>query len=204
MNEVRWRCILQAGVPFRELTVFEPGAGSGDQTQFLLSMGVKKVIVSDGRPENVGIIKKRFAQDPRVEVLQGNLEESLGKEEFQIRAALVFLWGVYYYIFDPAPEFKILEQLSKIAPLIMLDYLESETSSSWIKNYNYEDLSASISKKSLRLTRLELYSGLKRIYGQVYLPVDQLNIKDPSNIDTPRKIVIASKNLLESPSLKQF
>jgi hypothetical protein len=203
LNECRWRILLQSGLSFHGKTIFEPGAGIGDQTQWLLSQGVKEIIVSDGRPENVGIIRKRFLDESRVTVVQRDLEAFLTQSSNVFQTDIVFLWGVYYHIHDPYPEFKILRQLSKISPIIVFDYLESLTELSWVQEYNYDDPSASISKKSLRLSRSDLVQGLLQIYNHVYFPKTQLDIIDPSNIATPRRIVIASQSPLNYFGLEE-
>jgi len=201
LNEARWRIILQTGIDFRDQVIFEPGAGIGDQTEWLLSVGAKQVIVSDGRMENISIINKRFAGDSRVSIFLADLEALQPFQGLNIKVDIVFLWGVYYHIFDPAPQFNILDKLSSIAPMIVLDYLESEEDAGFIQEYAYEDPSASISKKSLRPTKAELLEGLQRIYKYVYFPKIQLDIVDPSNISTPRRIIIASHKPLSQHGL---
>ena len=196
INELRWRLLLQTNINFEGKVIFEPGAGVGDQTQWLLKRGAAHIYVSDGRDVNVGLIRKRFNGDPRVTVLRGNLEWSLSESPFQLQADVIFLWGVYYHIYDPAPEFPVLKQLSQIAPLIVLDYLESATGADYVEHYGYDNVSASISYSSLRPTESTMQSALHKIFGNVYLPVDQMDWHDPAAPNTPRRIIIGSRDEL--------
>lgn len=201
LNELRWRLMLQTGIPIRGQTIFEPGAGVGDQTEWLLKQGAARVIVSDGRESNIGIIAKRFAGDERVQPILGNLEDCLDRPEFQITADLVFLWGVYYHINDPMPEFPILGKLARIAPVVVFDYLESATGENYVESYDYENPSASISHASGRPTRALMVDGLRRTFGHAYFPAEQMDWHDPSAPKTPRKIVVGSRRPLSYPGL---
>jgi len=69
INEYRWRLLLQTGITFEQKVIFEPGAGIGDQTSWLLNQGASRVIVSEGREINLSILKKRFSGDSRVSIL---------------------------------------------------------------------------------------------------------------------------------------
>jgi hypothetical protein len=203
LNELRWRLFLQTGIPIAGQTIFEPGAGIGDQTQWLLQQGASKIIVSDGRLNNIEIIRKRFYGNQRVLPIltEGNLEICLDQPEFQLKADLIFLWGVYYHINDPMPEFLVLKRLTNIAPVIALDYLESATGTDYIEVYNYENPSASISHASGRQTRATMIEGLRLAFGYVYFPVEQMNWHDPSAPSTPRRIIIGSRSPLHFQGL---
>ena len=201
VNEMRWRLFLQTGISIRGLTVFEPGAGIGDQTQWLLNMGASKVIVSDGRDSNVAIIKKRFKNEPKVVTLVGDLEDCLGRPDFNVQANLIFLWGVYYHINDPMPEFPILKKLASIAPLVAFDYLESSSGKDYVETYDYENPSASISHASGRPTQSMMVAGLRKSFPFVYFPREQMNWHDPSAPHTPRKIIVGSATPLNYAGL---
>jgi hypothetical protein len=201
LNELRWRLFLQTGILIEGRTIFEPGAGIGDQTQWLLQRGASKIIVSEGRETNIGVIKKRFNGDSRVIPMLGNLEECLDQANFRLKADLIFLWGVYYHINDPMPSFPILKQLANIAPIIALDYLESITGSDYIEAYDYENPSASIGHASGRQTPSSMIEALRSSYGHVYYPIEQMNWHDPSAPMTPRKIIIGSVSPLKYQGL---
>jgi hypothetical protein len=136
-----------------------------------------------------------------VETILGNLENCLELPEFQIKADLIFVWGVYYHINDPIPEFPVLKSLSKIAPIVALDYLESATGVDYVEKYDYENPSASISHASGRQTRASMIEGLRSHFGYVYFPTEQMNWHDPSAPNTPRLIIIGSKMPLTYPGI---
>jgi len=202
-NELRWRLFLQTGIPIADQTIFEPGAGIGDQTQWLLQQGASRVIVSDGRKDNIEIIRKRFLGESRVVTIlkEGNLEICLDEPDFQIKADLIFLWGVYHHINDPMPNFPVLKRLANISPVIALDYLESATGVDYIEAYDYENPSASKSHASGRQTRATMIEGLRSSFGYVYFPVEQMNWHDPSAPHTLRRIIIGSRSPLHYQGL---
>ena len=181
--------------------MFEPGAGIGDQTNWLLSLGFADVTVSDGRVENLEIIRKRFSGDPRIHTLVGNLEDCLETPEFEFRTEITFCWGVYYHILDPSPEFPVLMGLSRIAPIIVMDYLESATGTDFVQYYGQDNPSTSVSHASGRQTKQSMISSLKQSFGHVYFPREQMNYLDPSASGTPRRIVIGSRTPLTHPGL---
>lgn len=201
INEYRWRLLARTGITLKDKVIFEPGAGIGDQTAWLLNQGARKVIVSEGREINLSVIAKRFQENQLVEMFLGDLESCIDNPKFEIRADIVFLWGVYYHILDPVPTFPILQKLAKIAPTIVLDYQKSLTGVDWIEHYEYENTSASISHSSWRLTPRSMIKGLHDSFGFVYLPVEQMQWNDPSTLHAPRRIIIASVDPLDWPGL---
>src|SRR4051812_26674511 len=108
LNECRWTHFVSMGLPLAGQTIFEPGAGIGDQTEWLLSQGVKHIHVNDGRPDNLDIVRERFGSDPRVTFVEGNLEKCLGDPGFHFKVDFVFCYGVYYHLSDACPGFPIL------------------------------------------------------------------------------------------------
>ena len=44
LNELRWRLMVQTRISIENKIVFEPGAGVGDQTEWLLLSGMQKKI----------------------------------------------------------------------------------------------------------------------------------------------------------------
>jgi hypothetical protein len=176
--------------------IFEPGAGIGDQTNWLLSLGVDHVVVSDGRAENLEIIRKRFGDDLRIRTLVGNLEDCLETPEFNFRADITLCWGVYYHILDPLPEVPVLRGLARVAPVVVLDYLESATGTDFVQYYDQDNPSTSVSHASGRQTKESMVASLKSTFGNVYFPREQMNYFDPSAPETPRRIIIGSKKPL--------
>lgn len=198
LNKLRWDAFLATGLSLKGKTVFEPGAGVGDQTKWLLKQGIKWVIVNDGRPENLHIIWERFHTNPRVSrYLHGNLENCLDTPDFQFTVDFIFLWGVYYHLNDTF-DFQILRQLSCIGPTIAFDYLEGDDTT---EQYGFDNPGVAVSLSGIRPTTPTLMQALKEIWGYAYLPMTQLDWYDELAPNTPRRIVVASKTPLNNPQL---
>lgn len=197
LNQLRWDLFLKMGIPIKDQVILEPGAGIGDQTEWLLSQGAKHVFVNDGRPENLHIIFQRFGHDPRLTYVHGNLETDIPK--WDISADLVFLWGVYYHINDSLAEFNIMRALSKIAPVVVFDYLESREDGTTF--YGYDNPSTSVSQYAIRPTTKTMMEGLKKSWGYAYLPKEQMDWEDPLAAGTPRRLAAASIYPLNNPNL---
>jgi len=201
LNELRWDLLVKTGITIAGKTIFEPGAGIGDQTDWLLSQGAAHVFANDGRTANLAVIQKRFGEDPRVTLLLGNLEECLDRPEFQITADLVYMWGVYYHINDSLSEFQIMRQLARIAPTVVFDYLESANGSDWVEGYGYDNPSTSMSRLSGRPTRDTMIAGLKKAWGYAYMPKTQMDWFDPCAPSTPRRLAVGSRVELKCAGL---
>jgi hypothetical protein len=127
----------------------------------------------------------------------GDLENCLDRTEFQIKTDLIFLWGVYYHIDDPMPGFPILHQLARIAPTIVLDYLESPTEKDYVQTYDSDNPSRSINHASGRQSKSSMVAGMRSAFGYVYFPVEQMEDNaDIAVLKTPRRIIIGSKTPL--------
>ncbi len=192
LNRIRWDLFLKIGIPLFEQTIFEPGAGIGDQTEWLLHQGAKRIFVNDGRPDNLEIIRQRFKGNPRLSFVEGNLESAT----FNVQADLVFLWGVYYHVLDEG--FHILENLASVAPVIALDYLESN--SDGVTNYGYDNPSTSVSQRATRITTSSMVAALQKTFGYAYFPKEQMDWIDPLAAE-PRRIIVGSKHRLDYSGL---
>lgn len=197
LNRLRWDLFLQMGIPIKDQVIFEPGAGIGDQTEWLLAQGAKHIYVSDGREENVEIIRQRFGDHARLTAFVWDLESPL--EAIYPKADLVFLWGCYYHINDDLSDFKIMQALSRIAPVVVFDYLESQEDG--ITFYGYDNPSTSVSQYAIRPTTPTMMAGLKKSWGYAYLPKVQIDWEDPLAEGTPRRLAVASTSPLNNPNL---
>jgi hypothetical protein len=197
LNQIRWDLFLKMGIPVKDQVIFEPGAGIGDQTEWLLNQGAKHIYVNDGRPQNLDIIYQRFGRDPRLTYVHGDLEKDVPNWHFQ--ANLIYLWGVYYHIKDSVTEFNVLKDLTRIAPLLVMEYLENDQDG--IYSYGYDNPSTSLSQYGIRPTTPTMIAGLKRTWGHAYLPKEQMNWYDPLAESTPRRLAVASLHPLDNPNL---
>ncbi len=195
LNAMRWETFLSLGIPIEGKTIFEPGAGIGDQTQWLLDHGAKHIWVNDGREGNLQVIQDRFANDTRLTFALRDLECS---SAFQFKVDLVFCWGVYYHLRESFPAFPIMKGLASIGETIVLDYLEGDDTE---HSYGYDNPSTSLSRFAFRPRTETLMKALKYIWGHSYLPKKQLEWVDPVAPET-RLIAVASHvSLDDNPNL---
>ncbi len=194
LNAMRWETFLSLGIPIEGKTIFEPGAGIGDQTQWLLDRGAKHVVVNDGREGNLEVIRERFGTDQRLKYLLGDLERELVWASEKVD--LVFCWGVYYHLNESFPAFPIMKGLANIGKTIVLDYLEGEDLEI---SYGYDNPSTSLSRFAFRPRTETLMKALKYVWGHAYLPKKQLEWVDPVAPET-RLIAVASHVSLDDNS----
>jgi hypothetical protein len=202
LNAIRWEVFLGLGIPLEGKTIFEPGAGIGDQTEWLLNRGAGRIYVNDGRKENMDTIRARFEGNPRLTYCFGDLETCLSGPDFQFTADMVFLWGVYYHVNDQFGKFPIMQQLAKIAPMVVFEYLACPDDSTTF--YGYENVSTSLSQYAIRPTEKTMMDGLKETWGYAYLPKVQMNWEDPCAPGTPRRIAIGSRAPLDFSGISEY
>ena len=197
LNEARWKHFLWMGIKLAGKRLFEPGAGIGDQTQWLLAQGASHIYVNDGRPENLEYIQKRFEGDSRLTFVQGELEKCLDEPQFQFQVDFIYCYGVYYHLNESLEDMNIMRKLSRIGPTIAFDFLVGTNKPAF---YGYDNPSTSLSQWGIRPETSTLMQKLKEVWGYAYLPKEQLPWKDPENSE-PRLIGIASRVPLNNPNL---
>lgn len=190
LNKTRWEHFLGMDIPIEGLTIFEPGAGIGDQTEWLLEHGAAHIYANDGREENLGILRERFQNDLRVSTLHGDLESCLAFPEFDFYVDLIFCYGVYYHLREDYPGFTIMRQLSHKGRMIAFDYLAGNDGE---VHYGYDNPSTSISQYGFRPLRETMTSALKRYWNFVYAPKIQLEWTDP--IATEDRVVAVASHI---------
>jgi len=202
LNQVRWDHFLSIGIPLEGKTIYEPGAGIGDQTEWLLSQGVAHIWVQDGRECNADVIAQRFAFDSRVTVLpDADLESGLLDPAQQIPFVdLIFLYGVYYHIADRPPTFPVLHELAGMGEMIALDYLAGNDNE---VDYGYDNPSTALNQKGFRPYPETVLSALNDVWGYGYSPIKQLEWTDPLAAET-RLIAVGSHLLIDNPNLIRF
>ncbi len=198
LNAMRWETFLSLGIPIEGKTIFEPGAGIGDQTQWLLDQGALHIIVNDGRAGNLKVMTDRFGTDLRTSFINGDLEDRGTFAKCDFKVDLVFCWGVYYHLRESFPAFPIMKGLANIGETIVLDYLEGDDTE---MSYGYDNPSTSLSRYAFRPRTETLMKALKYIWGYSYLPKKQLEWVDPVAPET-RLIAVASHvSLDDNPNL---
>ena len=198
LNETRWNHFLAMGIPIKNQLIFEPGAGVGDQTEWLLKQDPMFIWVNEGREGNAEIIRDRFVGNFRVEVFCGDLESCLAFPEYDFYADLIFCYGVYYHLREDE-QFTIMRQLSKLGETIAFDYLAGEDGE---VSYGYDNPSTSISQYARRPRRETMTAALKTCWEFVYDPKEPLAWVDPQAYED-RVVAVASHVELNNPSLIQ-
>lgn len=200
LNRTRWDQFLSMGIPLEGQTIFEPGAGIGDQTEWLLAQRAAHIYVQDGRDENMAIIHERFDDEPRVTILPvGNLEQCLPEMPFH-GLDLIYCYGVYYHIDEKMDTFPIMRAFAEIGKVIVIEYLEGNDTTA---HYGYDNTSTSLTRYGCRPRHDTLLKAMKDIWGYAYDPKNQLQWTDPMAAET-RLIAIGSKSAIVNEQLKQF
>ena len=155
------------GLPLADRTVLEVGAGIGDHTSFFIDRGCQ-VITTDGRPENVELLRKRY---PGLDVRLLDLNR-IGPD-FREIAEVVYCYGTLYHLERPA---EALEFLGRCCHSLLL--LETCVSFGNEETLNpckelASNPSQSVSGIGCRPTRAWVYAQLKRHFSYVYLPITQ-------------------------------
>lgn len=197
LNKCRWDHFLSMGIPINGKTIFEPGAGIGDQTEWLLEQGASKIQVHEGRPDNREIIRERFDEDERVLIGGGILEEMIGM--LTLNVDLIFCYGVYYHLRDDA-DFRILRQFSKLGEVMAFDYIAGNDCE---YSYGYDNPSTSIAQYAFRPRPESIAAAVKDSFGFAYSPKIPLDWNDPIAAED-RRILVGSKNRLDNPNLIQI
>lgn len=117
LNGRRWEHLAQLGLPLGGRSVLEVGAGIGDHTGFFLDRGCR-VTATEGRPENLAYLARRFRGEEAVSTHPLDLDEPVdvpgGPWE------VCYCYGVLYHLLRPA------EALAFLAPRVT-DMLLLET-----------------------------------------------------------------------------
>ena len=121
LNKCRWDHFLRMGLSVQGKTVFEPGAGVGDQTEWLLKQDPRQIFVNDGRKKNLEIVHERFGNDPRVSYHEGDLETCL--PSFTFHVDFIYCYGVYYHVHETLPEFHIMREFARIKDAEIAEHL---------------------------------------------------------------------------------
>jgi hypothetical protein len=166
-NQRRLEHLASLGLPIAGLSVIEVGAGIGDHTHFFLDRGCD-VLTSDGRPENVALLRRRY---PTLPVRLLDLDDP--DPEFRERAEIVYCYGTLYHVRRPA---EALEFLAGCCTSLML--VETCVSLGDDDRLELVDEDPSIPSQALlgvgcRPTRRWVHTRLGALFDHVYVPTTQ-------------------------------
>jgi hypothetical protein len=185
-------------------SVLEVGAGIGDHTSFFLDRNCL-VTVTEGRPENVTILRRRY---PEVAIHELDVEHP--PADFAVRAELVYCYGLIYHVATPD---RVLAYLAERCEATLL--LESCVSFGAERSVNpvteaRHDRSQALHGTGCRPTRPWIWEHLERHFPHVYATRTQpwhenfpLDWTDPGGHrgSLARAVFVASREPLHSPQL---
>jgi FkbM family methyltransferase len=202
--------LASLGLNLSGTSVLEVGAGIGDLTSFYLDRGCK-VLATDGRTENVEVLKRIYAGNPDLRSMlldMDNPPESLG-EAFSI----IHCYGLLYHLGNPETAIEFMAKHCK--DLLVMEsrviFGDDEKKIVWAEPEQY--LENTITGEASHLTRRWIFNRLKQHFEFVYMPITQPNHsefpidwRDPTLNTDPgetliRAIFIASRQPIDNPLL---
>lgn len=194
--------LASLGLPLRNRSVLELGAGIGDHSSFFLDRGCK-LTITEPRPENMAYLKVRFP-DEDLRILDLEMDDPLGDARYDV----VYAYGVLYHLSNPAAALKFIDR--HCADLLLLETCVSFGHEETINPTSEKtNLTQALSEQGCRPTRPWLFTQLKKYFDYVYLPVTQPNHEEfPLDWTAPerytgmsRAVFIASRNRIENDIL---
>jgi FkbM family methyltransferase len=203
-NQRRLEHLASLGLDLENKTVLEVGAGIGDHTQFFLDRGCQ-VTVTEGRPENLEILKKRY---PSLPVLYLDMDSP--DENFDQKFDIVYCYGLLYHLKNPAEAIAFMAQRCQRILLMEtgVSYGEDEVIKVHEEPANHP--THGVSGFGCFPTRSWIYHRLRQNFEFVYLPITQpyheefpIDWTAPVHTSTGivRAIFIASHYPIENPLL---
>lgn len=189
-------------------TVLDVGAGIGDHASYYIDRGCK-VTITDGRPENIKNLQKRY---PAEEIFMLDMEkpEPVKGAPFDV----VHVYGLLYHLGNPTEALSYLSGVCREVLFLETCVSYGEESAINLVSEHKELFSQSCSGVGCRPTRRWIFDELKKHFPYVYLPKTQPNHEEyptdwskkpeDSNVLT-RSVFIASRvpltNAMLSPEL---
>jgi hypothetical protein len=166
-NRRRQEHLATLGLQLAGRSVIEVGAGIGDHTEFFLDRECS-VLTSEGRPENVQILRDRF---PYIAVRWLDLDDP--DPDFHESAEVVYCYGTLYHLSRP-------ERALEFMADACTDLLLVETCVSFGEGQELnpvdepvEHPSQSLSGRGCRPTRAWVFDRLGSLFPFVYVPRTQ-------------------------------
>ncbi|MCI0471576.1 MAG: class I SAM-dependent methyltransferase, partial [Candidatus Aminicenantes bacterium] len=205
-NRKRFEHLDSLNIDFSGKKVLEVGAGIGDQTDYLLAKGCSQVLVTEVRPENLAILRDKFAGEPRVQVNRLDME---APEEIGEKFDICYCFGLLYHLANPEPALEFLSRHTE--EMLLLETCVSYQHEDGINLCNEDagSFSQSVSGKGCRPGRKWIFAQLKKYFDFVYMPITQPDHEQfPTdwtlpeyNLPYARAIFIASRKKLNNPLL---
>lgn len=202
-NQRRQEHLASLGLPLSGRSVLEVGAGIGDHTEFFLDRECS-VLTSDGRPENVAILRERF---PHIAVRLLDLDHP--DPEFTHRAEIVYAYGTLYHLTRPEAAIQYLAE--RCDGLMLIETCVSFGTADELNPIDepFHHPSQSLSGRGCRPTRQWVWSRLQRHFVHVYATATQpWHPEFPLDWSSPppegqlsRAVFVASRSPIANPLL---
>lgn len=200
INDARQNHLASLGLDLTGKKVLEVGAGIGLHTPFFINRQCD-ITVTDGRPENVGEIKRRH---PGLNSFILDLEQdeslvSLGKFD------IIYCYGLLYHLHNAE---SALRHMSEISDMLLLETMVSTSTQDDITFLDdHSGYNGSIVGKACRPSRLWLLNRLTKFYGHGYISLTQPDYPDfCTNWESPspaphRAIFVGSRTPIDTELL---
>ncbi|MEM9166421.1 MAG: class I SAM-dependent methyltransferase [Planctomycetota bacterium] len=206
INARRLEHLASLGLSITGRSVLEVGAGIGDLTGFFVDRGCR-VTATEGRPDNLELLRRRWQDHERIEVVPLQLDPAPTPRPAVIARQydIVFCYGLLYHLSDPAAG---LQWLADACDGMLLLETQASFGNEAQQRPMREDpaLAASaMTGRACRPTRPWLHEALGGLFEHVYYPVTQPLHNEfplawtPGAIPrSPRLVVIASRTPIEN------
>ena len=109
LNQRRFEHLASLGLPLRERSVIEFGAGIGDHTPYFLDRGCR-VKVTDGRDENLAVARSRHPRNERVSTMLIDVDDPPPADRIG-RHEIAYCFGLLYHVRNPARAIQLLAEV---------------------------------------------------------------------------------------------
>jgi SAM-dependent methyltransferase len=202
-NARRLEHLATLGLALAGRSVLEVGAGIGDHTSFFVDRGCQ-VTSSDGRPENVALLAKRF---PALSVRLLNLDDP--DQAFTTQAEVVYCYGTLYHLRRPAEALEYLAARCSSSLLLETCVSRGDDERLELVEEPQHNPSQATSGTGCRPTRLWVHRRLEELFPFVYMPLTQPAhpefpldwTTEPAADTLTRAIYVVTREPVDSPLL---
>jgi hypothetical protein len=204
INGRRLEHLASLGLPLDNRTVLEVGAGIGDLTSFFVDRGCT-IVTSEGRPGNLAVLRSRY---PDIDARLLDLEKP--DEAFDVRAEIVFCYGLLYHLEKPDEALAFLG--ARTLSLLLLETIVSPAGEVDVEQVQEKKHvpSEAVSGIGSRPTRSWVCNELGRHFPHVYctrtqpwhpeFPLDWTT-SAPAPRTATRAVFVAAREAIDNPWL---
>lgn len=197
INHARMMHLHSLGLDLKDRTILELGAGIGDITAYLVSMGCRLITRVEARPENCDVMRREHPEHPVIcDDLMHPCDLSRGYD-------VAIAYGILYHLQDPRPAIGYMARhCEKFAVVETCVSLGQDLDLNPVSEGAHDPSQAAHGIGS-RPTRKWMQQALKSWFAHVYCPVSQpahpqfpLDWLKPTSSPLTRAIFVCSKQPL--------